>query len=67
MFRKVRWFCRGLNQIYICRIIPAQAGIQNVKLGKLFPSKFPCRQAWIPACAGMTDYGDLKNERNKAI
>ncbi|OHR43048.1 hypothetical protein HMPREF2753_03865 [Neisseria sp. HMSC071C03] len=36
-------------------VIPAQAGIQNVKLKKPFlPDKFLCRQLWIPACTGMT-------------
>ena len=60
MFRKVRRFCRGFKPIYTCRIIPVQAGIQNVEFRKLFPNRFPCRQAWIPACAGMTDWGDLR-------
>ncbi|EFH22962.1 hypothetical protein NEIPOLOT_01259 [Neisseria polysaccharea ATCC 43768] len=32
-------------------------GIQNVKSREtVLSDKFPCRQVWIPACAGMTAY-----------
>ncbi|WP_192892325.1 MULTISPECIES: hypothetical protein [Neisseria] len=38
-------------------VIPAKAGIQNVKSKEtVFPDKFPHRQTWIPACAGMTGF-----------
>ncbi len=37
------------------RVIPAKAGIQNVKSKEtVLSDKFPRRQNWIPACAGMT-------------
>ncbi|HGO8582360.1 TPA: hypothetical protein ACLBAR_002128, partial [Neisseria meningitidis] len=37
------------------RVIPTKVGIQNAKSQETFlPDKFPCRQTWIPACAGMT-------------
>ena len=42
-------------------VIPAQAGIQIVELRQPFsPTGFPCRPVWIPACAGMTDWGHLE-------
>ncbi|WP_239991880.1 hypothetical protein [Neisseria lactamica] len=38
------------------RVIPTKVGIQNVKSKEtFFPDKFPHRQTWIPACAGMTN------------
>ncbi|ENS9952348.1 hypothetical protein C7G15_12145 [Neisseria gonorrhoeae] len=36
-------------------VIPTKVGIRNVKSEEtVLPDKFPCRQGWIPACAGMT-------------
>ncbi|HGK6219248.1 TPA: hypothetical protein ACJ3H9_002235, partial [Neisseria meningitidis] len=36
-------------------VIPTKVGIQNVKSQEtVLPDKFPYRQTWIPACAGMT-------------
>ncbi|WP_301669587.1 hypothetical protein [Neisseria benedictiae] len=38
-------------------VIPAKAGIQNVKSKEtVLSDKFPHRQTWIPACAGMTGF-----------
>ncbi len=38
-------------------VIPTKVGIQNVKSKEtVFPDKFPRRQLWIPACAGMTKF-----------
>ncbi|HFC5380135.1 TPA: hypothetical protein ACFKSU_10965, partial [Neisseria gonorrhoeae] len=38
-------------------VIPAQAGIWNVESKEtVLPDKFPHRQTWIPACAGMTGF-----------
>ncbi|ENT1421729.1 pilin, partial [Neisseria gonorrhoeae] len=35
-------------------VIPTKVGIRNVKSEEtVLPDKFPCRQGWIPACAGM--------------
>ncbi|EPH8223566.1 hypothetical protein ACDU97_001333, partial [Neisseria gonorrhoeae] len=34
-----------------------------------FPDKFPCRQVWIPACAGMTkfqSYGVIGKTENQS-
>ncbi|MBG8599448.1 hypothetical protein ELQ19_12455 [Neisseria meningitidis] len=36
-------------------VIPTKVGIQNVKSKEtVLSNKFPHRQLWIPACAGMT-------------
>ncbi|WP_206744861.1 hypothetical protein, partial [Neisseria meningitidis] len=36
-------------------VIPTKVGIQNAKSKEtVLPDKFPYRQTWIPACAGMT-------------
>ncbi|HGG9816120.1 TPA: hypothetical protein ACJKBZ_002146, partial [Neisseria meningitidis] len=36
-------------------VIPTKVGIQNAKSQEtVLPDKFPYRQTWIPACAGMT-------------
>ncbi|HGF8836592.1 TPA: hypothetical protein ACJCQW_002122, partial [Neisseria meningitidis] len=38
------------------RVIPTKVGIQNVKSKEtVLSNKFPHRQLWIPACAGMTN------------
>ncbi|QEN75645.1 hypothetical protein CCD84_10640 [Neisseria meningitidis] len=38
-------------------VIPAKVGIQNAKSQEtVLPDKFPYRQTWIPACAGMTNF-----------
>ncbi|MBG9140139.1 hypothetical protein GJE05_09645 [Neisseria meningitidis] len=38
-------------------VIPTKVGIQNAKSQEtVLPDKFPYRQTWIPACAGMTKF-----------
>ncbi|HGT4355342.1 TPA: hypothetical protein ACYBJV_002156, partial [Neisseria meningitidis] len=34
-----------------------ESGNLELRTGETFlPDKFPCRQTWIPACAGMTNF-----------
>ena len=40
-------------------VIPAQAGIQTSAFREHFKTA-AISNFWIPACAGMTDYGDLR-------
>ncbi|WP_206744859.1 hypothetical protein, partial [Neisseria meningitidis] len=52
-------------------VIPTKVGIQNAKSKEtVLPDKFPYRQTWIPACAGMTKLSfwlKVKNQPSPSI